>query len=659
MAKYLTLANGSLLVGINEYGHVRDLYYPYIGLENHISGASGSYTHRIGVWVDGVLAWLDTPSWKVSVEVVEGRVEGRTEAKNESLEVSLSIEDIVYNEKNVFLRKVSVTNHAGHARTIKVFFAHQFRISEDRNGSTGLYDPRVEGVIHYKGDVYFLIKGNAEGKSFDEYGIGLFDMESHVGTHIDAEDGTLSKNPIEHGSVDSVVGFTLQVSAREKKEIEYWIAAGKTMAEVHDVNAYVEKKKPEHLRRTARNYWRAWLQQSEVGKKVKGNENLSPKLIQLYEQSLAIIRAHMDHDGGIIASSDSDLLQRGRDNYAYVWPRDAAYAAYALDRAGYVDTSRKFFEFSVRVVDKEGYFMHKYRPDGALGSSWHPWIWRGKPALPIQEDETAIVLYTLWKHFRSAHDLEFIESIYTTLIAPAADFMCAYIDDETHLPKESYDLWEEVFGTSTYTSASVYGGLTAAAEFAKVLGKKRSESKYRTTAGKIKNALMTHLYNADLGIFYKFIRREENGFEKDTTPDLSGLRGLMFFGVLDVEDERMTRMFTAVEDSLRVSGDIGGYMRYAGDNYFRLSDQDPPNAWVVTTLWVAQYYTAKARTGADLEKVYAILGWVADRALPTFVLPEQVHPHSGVPISATPLVWSHAEYVITVHAYLEKKKCLR
>ena len=39
--------------------------------------------------------------------------------------------------------------------------------------------------------------------------------------------------------------------------------------------------------------------------------------------------------------------------------------------------------------------MHKYRPDKSLGSSWHPWVRNGKPELPIQEDETALVIYAL------------------------------------------------------------------------------------------------------------------------------------------------------------------------------------------------------------------------------------------------------------------------
>ena len=53
MARAVTLGNGNLLVGLDGRGQVRDLYFPYVGEANHVSGASGNFVHRIGVFVDG------------------------------------------------------------------------------------------------------------------------------------------------------------------------------------------------------------------------------------------------------------------------------------------------------------------------------------------------------------------------------------------------------------------------------------------------------------------------------------------------------------------------------------------------------------------------------------------------------------------------------
>jgi len=41
------------------------------------------------------------------------------------------------------------------------------------------------------------------------------------------------------------------------------------------------------------------------------------------------------------------------------------------------------------------------------------------------------------------------------------------------------------------------------------------------------------------------------------------------------------------------------------------------------------------------------------------VLPEQVHPHTGAPLSVSPFSWSHAQVVSVVRGYLERLRFLR
>ena len=67
MARSVTVGNGNLLVGLDARGQVRDLYYPFVGEANHVSGASGNHVHRIGVFVDGVLSWLDDDAWNIAI----------------------------------------------------------------------------------------------------------------------------------------------------------------------------------------------------------------------------------------------------------------------------------------------------------------------------------------------------------------------------------------------------------------------------------------------------------------------------------------------------------------------------------------------------------------------------------------------------------------
>ena len=66
----------------------------------------------------------------------------------------------------------------------------------------------------------------------------------------------------------------------------------------------------------------------------------------------------------------------------------------------------------------------------------------------------------------------------------------------------------------------------------------------------------------------------------------------------------------------------------------------------------------KATTVDQLKEAVPLLEWVADRALASGVLAEQVHPHTNEPLSVSPLTWSHATYVQTVLDYLEKRGSL-
>ncbi len=650
MARSVTVGNGNMLVGLDDRGQVRDLYFPYVGEANHVSGASGNHVHHIGVFADGEISWLDSPDWKITIGAEEDTSIGSMFAENMKLGITLSSRDAVHNEENIFLRHFTVHNHRSETRTVKLFLAQQFRIFESRRGDTGFYDPRVNAIIHYKGETTLLVNAVAGEKPFSEYNIGLFGIEGREGTYLDANDGVLEKNPIEHGSVDSVLGLTFSIAGHASQDAYYWIVAGKSIAEVHTLDELVLTETPERLIRSTDAYWHAWLDKEQTDLSI-----LPVELQTLYRRSLMVMRVHTDNRGGIIASSDTDMLHHGRDTYSYVWPRDGAIIATTFDKAGYADVARRFYEFAAKCLEPNGYLMHKYRSDGVLGSSWHPWIINGEPRLPIQEDETATIIFVLWEHYERFRDIEFIESMYNSFIEPAANFLCEYIEATTGLPQASFDLWEEKYGTSTYTAASVYGGLMAAAKFANVLGKDESSRTYQAIAQRIQTAIGKVLFDEETGSFVKHVLHSTDGeLTYDRVIDTSSLHGLLFFRVFDYDDERITRMVKAVEDKLQVHGNSKGFVRYEGDAYYRMQDGSSPNPWVICTLWVARYYIETAQKLSDLKYPLELLEWTCSHATNSGVLSEQMHPDTRQQLSTAPLVWSHSEFVLSVQAYLEK-----
>jgi len=297
--------------------------------------------------------------------------------------------------------------------------------------------------------------------------------------------------------------------------------------------------------------------------------------------------------------------------------------------------------------------MQKYQPDGALGSSWHSYVHGDVIAPPIQEDETALVLFIFAQYYHLHKDEKLLREFYPTFVAPMANFLASYVRDDS-LPKPSYDLWEERLGIHAFTSSSVYGGLMAASKFADVLGKSRVAYNYRHAATEIKESIVRHLWDPIDGMFYRMVRVEEGKVIPDTTLDASSAYGVFSFGVLEPGDERLARAFKKIERDLAVRTKVGGLARYAGDRYYRVGEDVPGNPWFIPVLWLADYKISLAKREKDLTEAKNNLNWVADHALKTGVIGEQMNPYTGESVSAAPLSWSHAQFVITVINYLNK-----
>lgn len=646
MAKSVNLGNGRVLVGLDRFGQVKDFYYPYAGLENHI----GSHmAHKIGVLVDGNFSWLDDFSWNIKVELEEETMAARIVAKKPEWGIEIIFSDVVYNEENIFVRQINFCNLFEKKREVKMFFNQQFNIALSKAGDTAYYDPIDNVILHYKGRRVFLINLRGEGIKISNYSVGLLGIEGKDGTYKDAEDGELSQNPIEHGQVDSTIQCDFEIEGKSKLIFHYWIIAAKSIKKAKFVNELTVARGAEDIIKTTKDYWKAWVNIQRFN-----FYKMDSSLVALFKRSLFYIRTHVNENGSIIASGDSDMLQFGRDTYAYVWPRDGAFIAIALAKAGDFNAARRFFNFCNDIVSEKGYFMHKYRPDKSLGSSWHPWISGGRKHLPIQEDETALVLYALWRYFELSRDIEFIEGIYNSFIKKTADFMTNYRDDKTGLPSPSYDLWEQDYGIHTFTACSVYAALISASKFANIFGKEKSASLYFETAQSIKKSIIKYLYSEKDKMFYRSLVLQGDKLEVDKNFDLSSIYGIYKFDVLPVDDPNLEKAFENTVSRLKVNTEIGGYARFELDQYHHKGGDYPGNPWVITSMWVAQYYLAKAKNESDFDKTYELLLWVLERASQSGTLAEQFDPYTGEHLSASPLIWSHAEYIVTVIDYLKK-----
>lgn len=637
MGRPVMLGNGSLTVGLNELGLVNDFYYPYVGLDNLATSRLSS--HRIGVWVDDAFSWVDDTTWDIEVNFNHDALISSIQMVNNNLKVKLLFEDFVDSELNFFGRQIRIVNEADNHREIRLFMHQVFQISRSGRADTALFEPDENYILDYKGRCSLLIYGaDDEGHPFDQFAIGNYAIEGKAGTYVDAEDGVLSNSPVEHGGVDSVIRFSKQIGPRSETRIDYWVIAADSQYSGEKIHSTILKDTLSGRMDSTRKYWQEWL---DIGSKTL--QKLNERDVVAVKKSLMIIKAHIDKRGGIIASCDSSIYNYNRDYYSYVWPRDGAYAIWPLIRLGYKDEAKKFFYFCRDILNPDGYLMHKYQPDRSIGSTWHPLLHDKHKELAIQEDETAIMVFMIGEYYKYNNDEEVVRDLYDTFIKPACDFMADFLDPQTHLPHATYDLWEQKFLTTTYTTATVYRALISAVTFAEKFEYPDDVVKWTEATNKISKGVSA-FFNNDRKILRKgFLLQADDSLQFDDTLDVSSLYGAMIFD-LPVDYSQIEQSVAAVEDLMLDKTPSGGTPRYEYDNYFASSPPFFGNPWYVTTLWIAQYYVRKG----DHKKAEHYIDWSLRHAYTSGVLSEQINPNSGESVSVAPLVWSHAELINTI-----------
>lgn len=649
MPRDIPVGNGDVLVTFDYLYRVRDVYYPNVGRFNHTDG----HVQRFGVWADGKFAWIEDPSWHRELRYEKDTLVTNVKLVNHELGLELTCHDCVDFHEPVYFRRVMVKDLTGRRRDVRLFYHWDMSIRGSPLGDTANYDPATSSLVLYKDDIYFLFNACDQNKcGIDNWAIGTKRLGGAEGTWRDAEDGQLGRNAISQGSVDATIGFNLDIEPNGESYVSSWLACGRSYDQVRDLNRRVNEKGPDrHISRTQA-YWRLWCRKEPI--------DLSPvpeKVRDLFFRSQLVLRTQIDNGGAIIAANDSDITQFGGDHYSYCWPRDGALVAYALSLCGQSELSRHFFRFCGDAIEDSGYFLHKYTPTGELASSWHPWMIEGQKILPVQQDETALVLWALRKHFAAFRDVEFVKPLYNLLVVRPADWMLKY-RDANGLPQQSWDLWEERRGIHTFTVSATIGALNAASQFAQDFGDEDRAAIYREAADRMRTALKKHLWNPEAKRFARMAIPLPNGtYRLDMTSD-SANYALFAFGALDAGDEMVEQEMKGLWSRLWVKTDVGGCARYERDYYHQVerdhTDAVPGNPWVICTLWQAQYLIERARTLEELEQALPLLEWAEKRAEKSGVLAEQFNPYSGDAISVSPLTWSHATFVIAVMEYLRK-----
>ncbi|MGI0140516.1 MAG: glycoside hydrolase family 15 protein [Thermoplasmata archaeon] len=605
--------NGRVLLTTNEDGEWSSLFYPYPGQFQHLREA------RLGIYDVPArrFHWLRQGSG-LQVTLGGPREAARTPASHWVGDgLSIRIQDFVHPNHDLIIREIHVA--ADPPRPLRLFSYLSLEIAESRYQDTAFVEVDGSALTHYKRGYYFEMFSDP---IFSKAVCGEHTLKGLQGTYVDAEDGRLEGRQIAHGAADSVAEWDISPGGREETTVRLFLAVGQSLAAVHELRSYVVRGGPVRFRRESERFWGTWAKR----RLPHPPAGLSPRVAEVYEASVLVLRHATAKNGSIIASPDTRSLVIGGDAYNFCWWRDGGYVAKAMDEAGLYESADRFLKFASSCQNPDGSFFHRHCPDGALGSTWHP-----PPFLQI--DQTATVVSAAWHHFKRGGDPDLLVDLWP-MVKGAANFLRDFRDPATGLPAPSFDLWEEVKGIHTYSTAAVQHALERAARIAEEIGK--SPTEWRRASQEICESALLHLWDTEAG---RFVRTLE---PRDDRIDASSLLALKL-GLLPWSDPRARAVVDAVEERLRVP-EMGGLARYENDVYY-----GEENPWIICTLWLAE---ARLRLG-EKDRCRELIEWVAGHASPTGLLPEQIDRKTGGPASATPLTWSHSTFVDVIHKYRE------
>lgn len=347
------------------------------------------------------------------------------------------------------------------------------------------------------------------------------------------------------------------------------------------------------------------------------------------QQSLALLADAQTPRGAIPASTVHEV-------YRYGWLRDGSWCAHALDRGGHRTAAAAWHRWVASTL-----LAHEHRVDEALaavrkgavnGTVMMParFTLSGEEEAPgvaeekwpnFQTDCYGFWLWALADHVQRGGELD-------DVLERGARLVVRYLVGAGEQP--CFDCWEEHPGhVHTSTLAAVAAGMRDAS---RLLGDPAAQD--------AADRLIHRLLGGEFTLADAFVR-----YPGDTRVDGSLLWLGVPFGIVEPTGALYKTTVARIRDELLVPG--GGVRRYLGDTFYGGSQ------WI---LLAASLGWTAVRLG-DRELALQLLHWIEASADGNGYLPEQVAADVQSPhmldywrhrwgATATPLLWSHAMYII-------------
>ncbi len=528
--------------------------------------------------------------------------------------IILTIKDLVPVSHNVIIRRLYIKNKLDKKLNFKLFFYENLRIGENPTENTVRFLEEDDCIIKYGGNYIFCIGSDKKIHSFQ-----CGNRYSENSAYIDIENGILKEHKESHGIMtDSAICWDINLDKKRSLAFNIYIIPQIFDGDFSLITEQLKiiKNNSENIKNLSLNYWRNVI--GDIRRHLHPEFCSNNNIYCIAKRALMVLLMLCDKNGGIIAAPSL------HPDYRYVWGRDGSYIAIALNLFGM--RTDKFFEFMSRVQNPDGSWLQNYYVNG-------------NPRLTaLQIDQIGSVLWAMDVRYRLSGDRGFVKRYWDT-IEKAGNYLSSAALNFT----QCFDLWEEKVGVFAYTVGAVYGGLKCAYSMSKAVDKRDEVKHWEKALEFLKREVPKRFYLKDEERFAKSI----NPLNKEIDTSILGLS--YPFNLINVDDERMIKTAEAIEKAFKYK--VGGIGRYPNDIYFG------GNPWIITTLWLSLYYRRLSKilkekddNRADIysQKSKKLFDWVVKYSF-NGLFPEQIHKDLGIPMSAMPLGWSNAMFLMYVY----------
>lgn len=320
--------------------------------------------------------------------------------------------------------------------------------------------------------------------------------------------------------------------------------------------------------------------------------------------------------------------------YHYSWFRDGSFIAYAMNLVGEHESAGRFHAWVADTILKRVDLIRTVLEKVEDGEEILPqdvlhtrYTLEGEDGVKEEWPNFQLDGFGTWLWALHQHHI-LAEKKLPQNCLDAADWIGLYLRALWLQP--CYDSWEEFpQDVHTHTLAAIYGGFKALVNL--------GFESYQIDADQVQAYILEHcVYD---GYFVKYVG--------SYTVDANLLGLVLPYQVVPLNDDRFKKTIERIETSLLKEG---GVQRYPTDTYYGGGE------WVLLTAWLGWFY---AESGL-VEKAAACRQWIEAQANPDGELPEQVplvlnDPNYYLPWLrqwgeiASPLLWSHAKYLILRH----------